>query len=64
MPAPAQDSAGFVVEVPAPPQKFLKPGGRQDVPYSSINASPTSDSGNIAARVAMLERKMESCERN
>jgi len=63
VPAPAQDSAGFVVEVSAPPSKFLRPGGRPHASHSSTDASPTSDSISIAARVAALERMMESQER-
>jgi hypothetical protein len=64
-PAPTHDSAGFVVEVSAAPSsKFLKPGpGHPHVSHSLTNASPTSDSRSIAARVAMLERKMESHDR-
>ena len=57
-PAPAQDSAGFVVEVSAPSSKFLRPG-RPHASHSSTDASLTSDSASITARVAALERKME-----
>jgi hypothetical protein len=64
-PAPTHNSAGFVVEVSAAPSsKFLKPGPRRPhASHSSTNASPTSDSRSIAARVATLERKMESHDR-
>jgi hypothetical protein len=63
IPAPTQDSAGFVVEVSAPPSKFLRPRGHPHVLHSSTDASPMSDSVSIAARVAALERMMESQER-
>jgi hypothetical protein len=60
-PDPTHDPAGFVVEVSAAPSsKFLKPGpGCPHVLHSSTDTSPMSDSRNIAARVAMLKRKME-----
>jgi hypothetical protein len=64
-PAPAYDSAGFVVEVSAAPSsKFLKPRpGHLHASHSSTDASPMSDSRSIAARVATLERKIESYDR-
>lgn len=64
VPAPAQDSAGFTVKVSAPLQKLLKPGKHLHAYYSSTNVSPTSYSRSITARVAMLERKIESYERS
>ena len=65
VPAPAQDSAGFAVEVPAAPSsKFLKPGpGRPQASHSSTDASPASDSRSTTARIAALEKKMESNDR-
>ena len=64
-PAPAHDSAGFVVEVSAAPSsKFLKPRpGCPHVSHSSTDASPMSNSRSIATRVATLKRKMESHDR-
>jgi hypothetical protein len=54
-----------VVEVSAAPlSKFLKPRpGCPHVSHSSTDASPISNSRSIAARVAMLERKMELYDR-
>ena len=61
VPTLTQHSVPFVVEVPAI-SKFLKPP-RRGALDSPTDASQTSDSGSIAARIAVLERKMESCER-
>jgi hypothetical protein len=61
MPNLTQHSVPFVVEVPGV-LKFLKPSRRCTLD-SPTDASLTSDGGNIAARIATLERKVESCER-
>ena len=65
VPAPTQDSAGFVVKVPAAPSsKFLKPGPRcPHALHSSTDASPVSNSRSTTTRIAALEKKMESNNR-
>ena len=58
---PAQNSTEFVVEVPAI-SKYLKVKGQKASP-SHTSASPASDNGSNALRIAMLERKMEVVEK-
>ena len=61
IPALTQGPTGFDVVV-EPASKFLKPG-RKHTSHSPTDASPTSDTGSITARVVALERKMELYER-
>ena len=61
MTIPAQNSTEFVVEVPAT-SKYLKAKDQKASP-SHTSASPVSDDGSNAARIAVLERKMEEVEK-
>ena len=58
---PAQNSTEFVVEVPAV-SKYLKAKG-QKASLSHTSALPASADGSNAARITVLERKMEEVEK-
>jgi hypothetical protein len=60
MVAPAQLSAGFVVEVPSISQ-YLNPAHRQASPLCS-DAPRANDSRTNAARIATLEKRQDELE--